>query len=749
MYQNVIQEAQETNPLESRTRLKDASAALNLYRQLVKEDDEASKDRAEVEAVINGGVPYTPAELQEFGRESAYNLNFGDLKAAIQKTCLSYYDLFTAAPGLVNITVEGGQNYAHIIAEVFSELVKKRWTKSSFVLKKLVQQFVKHGVAFAYNPDEDDFRFDAAGLKDFKTTRGVEPHEDCFDVVFLSVKYSPSKLYSLIKDLDDCDCRWDVEAVRDILVNSVRAVNNSDFINWEQTESSLKQNDLYWGSGEKEKIELIYAWWKEYDGSITQAILHDSCDKFIYRLEGVYESFSDFLTVFTFDIGDGTLHSIRGQGYDQYPFAMALNSLRNTMLDGASDAMTNAVQLTQQNQSDQDSLVVRRLGNNVVLPAGVEHINRQLGDFSRTALPVTQSLEYLMEKNTTQYSGIAPNDGRSKTKAQWMGEVMDAAALSTSAYDLFYESYERLIQRTFKRVISPVLESDKDSSYKLWFRQELLRRGVPTEALEKITKVQVVRASGLGSPAARQYAFDTALGFIGYMDDAGRYNLVRDKLADMFGAQISSYMPPMGSADRHPVDFSIAQLENAAMLSGQIIQPKADDNHYIHAGIHFSKVDELLTTYDQNPDSLAAVVQTLAVYLPHLQFHVERMSDDFTRSAESAQYRKLLNNVGAEAQRMRNELEAAMINEQKQIEAEAKRQQDALEAHISGLEQQIVQQDDLKEQRKLMYEQAKYQARVDAIREEARIKLEVEREKQRMLLAGKETELMLAKINAA
>jgi chromosome segregation ATPase len=189
----------------------------------------------------------------------------------------------------------------------------------------------------------------------------------------------------------------------------------------------------------------------------------------------------------------------------------------------------------------------------------------------------------------------------------------------------------------------------------------------------------------------RQTAIDETMAILGALDEAGRINLLRDRIAARFGQEVvDRYLPSANTALRPPVDDKIALLENSSMSSGAPIPVSAGENHFIHASRHLSAMDAIEQGVTQGADPAKALT-ALQTMLPHLAQHIESMNGDETRKDQVALMRQRLQQLAASAQRLQDELQAQAENEAKAQQAEQQRALEAEQARVAEMERQLAE----------------------------------------------------------
>jgi hypothetical protein len=267
------------------------------------------------------------------------------------------------------------------------------------------------------------------------------------------------------------------------------------------------------------------------------------------------------------------------------------------------------------------------------------------------------------------------------------------------------------------------------------FRKRCIKRGVPIEAIVKIKQVDPVRAIGYGSPQMRMAAVDETMEIFGSLDEQGRINLLRDRIACRFGQEVvDRYLPPPSTSLRPPIDYKIAVLENATMSTGSPIPVSPGENHFIHASTHLQALDQLDQAISQGATPPQQALVAMQMFLPHTVEHVQALGQDLVRKDQVALMRQRLQQLQASAQRLNDELQAQMQNEQKAQQAEAKRQQDAMQSEYQMMQKKLAEKDQLtpEAQQKLLERRAELEMKIEA--HKADLQMKAATTQQKMIL---------------
>jgi hypothetical protein len=245
-------------------------------------------------------------------------------------------------------------------------------------------------------------------------------------------------------------------------------------------------------------------------------------------------------------------------------------------------------------------------------------------------------------------------------------------------------------------------------------------------------------------------AIDETMQIFGSLDERGRTNLLRDRIAARFGQEVvDRYLPAPGSALRPPIDDKIAILENSDLGNGVPIPVSPGENHFIHASRHLTACDQLEQAAAQGVVDPAKVAQAFKAFLPHLASHLEALGQDLVRKDEVALMRQRLQQLGAASGRLDAELQAAQENIAKAQQAEQQRAASAEQARVADMERQLAEAQQLspKAQRDIVERQAKLQ--MDIERHQAQMALKQAEASQKLSLRDAETAARVSSMSRA
>lgn len=704
------------------TRIKDANSLRSIATAIWNDDDKASRDRAAIDAMFGGEPPYVQAELDDMGQSERTNLNFNEALSSAEQAEAGYYDLTNSVRELITVRTSHGNPASRpaweaAIAEEWTRMVRE-WSSFEYHFQNLVSKFVRHGVSVGYFPDEIDWRFQSAGFDTFKIPRGTQANEEAVEIALVESPVRAHELYLTISKPYAARAGWNVSLARKEIIqaaNSQISDSTKHYKDWEKLERDIQNNDLAFGHLNASEIKLIHAWVREFDGRISHFVTTESeegGEEFLFSRVGRYANVQQAYTIFTYGIGNGYYHSIRGLGFKIFPHIAVSNRLRCAAVDGAISSSTAVVQPIDQTARALEDLTTTTIGPWSVLPPGLKIVERSLPNFGQNVLPVINDMAMQLQNVSGSYASraITP-DGQARTAYEIRAQQMKDAVLSAASVNLFYVPWKRLIAEMFRRSASRNYKvSDPGGELVFEFRKRLSDRGVPLEALYRVYQVDPLRAVGSGSASMRILSLDEAMGLAGSMDDIGRVNLVRDRLAARFGYDIvDRYLPAPQQAARQPIDAKLAEIENAMLRQGQQVSVIPSENHKIHADAVLNLLADVISAVREQQMPLDESLKIFQAAIPHAEQHVNRVSSDPVHAQEGALMRKAFQQIAATAQRIGDEYQAQMEREQEAAQAEQQRQVEAQQAYVRDLEQRAGQTADPRLQQQLQEHQVKLQ----------------------------------------
>lgn len=716
-------------------RIKDSASLIAIADRYIEQDEDASYLRARSQALVNGEAPYDAAELKDKGLGHIVNVNFGESSAMMDSALAPYIEMVNGVPRIANVTMRsytGDSNEdAEIISEEFDWMLKE-WKDMHYNMQLLSREFVGDGVGVAMFCDERSPFWEPVGLKDFKVARDTKVSDDAIEVAIVQRSMSVSELYRYIKDPSIAkSLGWNITAVKQAIWKA--STKSSQWKNyhshWEDFERSAKENDLYDGEAAYQRVDLVYAYNREFDGRFTQLISCRDSSSFLYERYSKYRNVNECFVIFTYGVGQGTFHTIRGLKQKMYNQIQISNRV---LCQSAQAAITSGlIQLQGDAEAIQDFQYIE-VGPYTFIPSGLTPVQLQPPAVATQGLPVYNLMSQVLQKNTGSYSsrGADPS-GQARSATEVAQQARQESTLNSAALELFYTPYNKLLTEQYRRAVSPTLTAnDKGGKLALEFRKRCLRRGVTVERMRDFLKVTAMRAMGDGSPVMTEMASKQLMELYSLLDEKGKENALRAVVAGISGVgyqKVDLFVAEKGP--RKTVDFDIANLENGNLRQG--IQQVVHDsqNHAVHIEAHIPLMNEVIEAHKQQQIPDEEAMKILRPTSDHATEHLVFLSENSYRTQEVSQIKQQLQNSTAYV----NELEQQVINrqmaEQSKMEEDSILGQEQAQGQPQGpeggavdpkeafeLQKSQFKIEELQEKRAMSQEQ--HQQRMDAIRQQ-------------------------------
>jgi hypothetical protein len=607
--------------------------------------------------MLDGFPPYDQSELDNLGQSQRTNLNMLEGAALVEAALQPYNDLTSSVDYIAHVeTAEGDaqtrSEWNQIISEEFDRLLRT-WHRFEFNNQALSREFVVHGLGVVYFEDDYDWRWKVCGLSDFILPRNTPANEEDIDYAIARRRYTTTQLYQFIKDEEFAKQNgWNIEETKKAIYWATSSRNSSPTSwEWEELERELKQNDVYFGRVRAKEVWVLHFWVREFDGTISHFLtLENGLNQdFLYRNIGRFKSVRNCLHVFTYGIGNGYYHSIRGLGYKIFPQIQVSNQLRCAVIDATFFSAGAVIQ--PEDSVALDELSFSYMGPFTLVPPNIKFVDYKRENISQNILPIVQDLSSQIQNNTGTYQARLPEQPAAgkerKTKLEIQAELQKQSTLSTSAMNLFYIPWDRVLAECYRRAVNPGLtQLDPGGREAYEFRQRCLKRRVPDRALEHFKRVRAVRAIGYGSASARLLALDQVAQLAPQFDEIGRRNAIRDRVAAYVGyAQADRYVPSISQGGRQPRDKKDAELENAVLMLGQTVPVDPDDLPRTHIMVHLMAIHAVIAGIKQGQIPAMQGSPMLHNLLNHIVQHVQQLTADPTRFQEVRMVNKGLNLV--------------------------------------------------------------------------------------------------------
>lgn len=670
---NDLQSLDPVTKTPPKHRILDAASLNAVVTKISEADSDSSLARVDVQKMIDGAPPFNPQFLKTSGQEGRCNLNFGDGKARVKAEMSGYYDLTDSVPTLAMVLTDYGAPddpqrayWNAVLSEEFHRLLKD-WKAFDTTFQLLVQRFVSHGLGFLYFKDDVDWRWECAGLDEFKVPRSTTLNEDEVDVAVVFRDVTIGKLWHWIEDLDPADKRWNRREVETAILKAAdKNITAWSGAQWEKWQAMLKNNDVYASNTAQDTVHLVHAWVREFDGKVSHyvTLAQGGNTDFLYKAESRFDCVNECFTFFPYEIGtNGYLHSVRGKGHEIYATVQVLNTLRCQTVDNAK--LAGSLLLQPKTETDAEEMAILFYGGAAYLPPNIEVKESNTGNPSQSVMAVIRDMTLLMNQNSGETAADAAQNSSDKTRFEVKAQLAKENILPTASMNLFYQPWGRHLNEVWRRVSNKdLLKTDPGAQmvFDMWDR--IVARNVPKQAIFEATRVIPVRAIGYGSPAMRQMALDEAMNYYGSLDPVGQNNLLRDWFAQKVTyGQVDRYVPRIEQNGRMPIDQEMAEIQNLAMSQGVQVSVVPNDHHIIHISAHLPSLEQDLD-YLESGQGTPQLLSSAQMKTQHISDHLRLLKPDKLNETVVSELNRRFNN---DSQRTQAATDHAQRQQAKQI----------------------------------------------------------------------------------
>jgi hypothetical protein len=706
-------------------RIKSSDSLVAIANKYIEQDEDAAYLRARAQALVNGEAPYDAEELKSKGLTHVVNANFGEANAIMEAALAPYIELQNGVPRIANVIMESYQGDSNEDSEIISEefdWMLKEWSDHAYNMQLLSREFVGDGVGVAMWPDERSIFWEPCGLKDFKVARDTKVSDESIEVAIVQRSMSVSELYRYIRNPEAAKkLGWNINSVKQAIwkASTKRDQWKNYTAHWEDFEREIKENDLYAGESAYHRAQLIYGYNREFDGKFTQLIGSRDSSDFLYERYSRYGDVNQCFVIFTYGVGQGTFHTIRGLKQKIYNQIQISNRV---LCQAAQAAITSGlIQLQGDAEAIQDFQYIE-VGPYTFIPSGLTPIQLQPPAVATQGLPVYNLMSQVLQNNTGSYrSRQATPDGQARSATEVVQQARQESTLNAAALELFYTPYNKLLTEQYRRAVNPLLTAnDKGGALALEFRKRCARRGVSIERLRQFSKVTAFRAMGDGSPVMTEMASKQLMELYSLMDEKGKENTLRSVIAGISGVgwqKVNLFVSDKGP--RRVVDFDIANLENGNLRQGIPQMVHDSQNHAVHIEAHIPMIAEIIEAHRQQQMADEQAMQILRPAADHVTEHLVFFSNNSFRAQEVRELKRQIQNLTAYIDELEQQVINRMMAQQSQAQEQAMDQ--APQGQIDPRSEMELQKAQLKlaeMQEKRMMNQETHQQKMETIRQQ-------------------------------
>lgn len=663
-------------------RIANCAQARELFVHLQQENQLRAQSFAQIRNQVEGGRPFDPAVLRKNGEEGRTNCNFNDARAAFVRACLPYWKMVNEVPRKIAVTLHttapARNKWEISMAEAFDMFLDDWGDEYIKEFSCRVMDMVMFGPSYAFWEDSRTPRYKWAQTTQIMFPKRTKATVSKWELVVLQRDMTASELVEKVRDgnTENLSARagWNPDAIREAIKMAAPENIGSKLLDPTFWQDMIVANDLViattWPS-----IPVVDEWAIDRRGKIKHYIFTVNSDvgDYLYESEEEETEFKRIFGPVFYDFGaNGLIHSIKGFGVMNYYYATVVNRMKCKATDAV--GLTMGLNFVKDDDAPDESPPVQNFSFLNVFPKGLTQmtIYPQL----QPAMELMKVLQENQNENNYTYddSGTQQNIATTDTKGQ-ADLIASISSEGQSSQASIYLSQEA---RVFGEMFRRLCKSSDDPDAKK-FKKRCLALGVPKEAFsEDMEKTIKCGASpSMASPAVRGKIADQLLA-MSNMPGMNVRAIQEFKVANLTGSEgIPTFMLPIG-VDSDPRARREAMMENEDLAKGMPLPVDPSDDHAPHADEHLKPLENIVQQAQQGmnpqqapgqpvnppaqitPDHLTA----LQMVIPHVQAHLQFLSQDPTKAALFKQLTARLANVENVARGLISRLARAHANGQ-------------------------------------------------------------------------------------
>jgi len=659
-------------------RMQNAEAVVDAVDRAIQNDDKRSRKRAAVDGLVDGNPPQNPRKLRDLGFAKATNTNFGTARSFLESGAGAVYDLFSQAPGFVQVEISHGSSEDQIKwGRIMSEELDYAYaTDDDWDLDMQLSQneMILHGNGPLFFEDNDALFPISVATENFKVPDLAPSKPSRWELAFILFNYYPPDLYRFIADdWAAANIGWNVPFTKKVIANAMdEAVPDNQNYNWEWFANQLKSNSLQYTDNQTLVSKMAHVFWREFplprekEGRITHAIVERTnvadTPEFCFLHVGRYKNFKECLHPMYYDRGRAGLHhNITGLGVKMYA-AMHLENLFYCRLADA--AMSPKTLFTTTTEDQFTKSLGAQLSENGILRPGVNPVQNPIGGFVTEGLQLARTTADLMRSNLSQYrQPVAPDKpGNPDTATEARMKASQQAAVSITQYNRYYKQLDLLDTEIARRAFNLNTTDPRAKA----IQERCRNRGVPEECFGRIKRVQHVRVVGQGSPYMRSQATAELYQIAGTLPEDGRRNLIDDFIASRAGySAVARYNPKTEMSTQVQDQKVLATLQVIGMKDGVPPVFSPSQSAITFAGVFLGACADALASLQKGGDP-QSVLAFLELAGPAAHAHITRLQGDPLRKEVADMLMRRWERIGKVADQLRKKVQEQAKQQQAQ-----------------------------------------------------------------------------------
>lgn len=630
-------------------RIKDVESARSIYNRLLNDNVLRSATFARVRNQLEGGRPFDPEFLAEQGAEWQTNVNFGDSRAARDRTLLPYWKMVNDVPHRIAVTIQTStphnEIYQQAFAQCFDEFLDD-WGADYFIqYMNMAENFVNFGPGMMHWPDPDSPRAKSINVQRVLFPKNARMSPDEWDIIAFTQDMSPSDLYKKVRNkrIEKTNeyAGWNTAAIKKTITTFKGGnyqLGSMDYTRWQDI---LVNNDIA-TSTPFEPIPIVWMFVRQFNGKIGCYVFcnQGGVNEFLFRNEKYAEDFRKIIGCVWYDTGtDSMIHSIKGFAVKNYYFSSLLNRTKSRIVDGATMALGMNFQRDDANIPD-EAPPIENYGPVTIFPPGMTQMN--MAPNLTYGLSVVEMLDSNAASNNSLYREQQQQIEQTDTATQ--AKILAAMQSETSAASAsIYLS--QVAENLFTPMFATLRRKGNTNPDAVAFQKRLREMQVPDEVIyDARVRVKTGAHAGLANPALRAQKFQEGMALRGMPGINTRWFL-ENFIATTFGASaVNKALLPEGSIG-NPSQVNEATVENMMFGQGQPMQVIPEDDHFVHLQVHLEPLRQLAGMAQGGQQLSPEQLTALTIGVEHASGHMQYLSQDQTMKQQFMQIRPIFAQV--------------------------------------------------------------------------------------------------------
>lgn len=650
-----------------RERFKDAGDVEAEANMMIAADQKLNAWRSQVEKLWGGNPTYSLEALKASAQGWRSRTNYRGLEGLVSTIGMSIYNLDVEVPKAIEIELDysQGEERADIckkIEEAFTWLMFKKWDGFDVHILTRILNMVLHGIGTHV------WNFSSSWIP--RTTRAgtVLFPDDCpvnfeEEGEFFMVRdfWPQNYLYEKIEDEAKArEMGWNPDVVWKAMAESTKRITPTQVYDPTVIQRLHKQGDMGYSSSRMSGLFLNFFYVKEFESGKWSLYLIEEkkgANGYLFKRRNLFDD--PPVSIFPYDLGNGTLQSIRGIGQKTKEFFEMTNRLNNAAADALLFAAT--MPMKQTGDLDPDKLKLLKLGVLSILPQGIEPIQGiQFQNVSQGLVALGSELKNTIAENNQSYMAQQPEAKDRQTYLEYAMRSQDANKINKGSVNLYDRNRSRFFDTILKMVCKPQTGNSKAAQLGRAFMERLKRMQVPMEALKHIEEVTAVKSIGAGSAAAQLQAQLMLMQYIyGQTTDDRKINIEQDLTASLVGYnKVDRYARSQDDNNSVTADESFATVETDALVQGGDAKVGERQDHVKHLQIHLGKAEQINQAYLDGQYDPQQAFNAIIALGNHSSDHLKVLESLPSRKAEFKFLYHKWQALSNDAVRIQNELEA-------------------------------------------------------------------------------------------